>query len=155
MALLASYIWYIGSPNFETYTSTTSIDKKEFYIYDQAINGLNSEEWIKAIMEEVRSLIENQTWELVDLASLKPLYKSFAGKWVFKVKKGKDGQVLCYKAKWVVKGYLQQYSVNYNQTFTAVIKPMAFRALFAIAAYYNFEIEQIDVKTAFLYGPIN
>ena len=58
------------------------------------------------MIEEVRSLIENQTQELVDFASLKPPHKPFAGKWVFKVKKGKDGQVLCYKARWVVKGYL-------------------------------------------------
>ena len=94
-------------------------------------------------------------WELVNLTSLKPPYKPLAGKQVFKVKKGKDGEVLYYKARWVVKGYLQQYGVNYNQTFAMVVKPMAFRALFVIAAYYNLEIKQMDVKTAFLYRPIN
>ena len=41
------------------YTSTTLIDEDEFYIYDRAINGLNSEEWIKVMIEEVGSLIEN------------------------------------------------------------------------------------------------
>jgi hypothetical protein len=74
---------------------------------------------------------------------------------VFKIKKGKDGEVLRYKARWVVKGYLQQYSVDYNQTFAAVVKPIAFRALFVITAYYNLKIKQIDIKTAFLYRPIN
>ena len=80
-------------------------------------------------------------WELVDLTSLKPPYKPLAGKQVFKVKRGKDGEVLHYKARWVIKGYLQQYSVDYNQTFTAVVKLMAFRALFVIAAYYDLKIE--------------
>ena len=80
MALLAGHIRYTGSPDLETYTSTTSIDEDEPYTYDRAINGPNSEEWIKAMIEEVGSLIENQTWELVDLASLKPPYKPLAGK---------------------------------------------------------------------------
>ena len=42
-------------------------------------------------MEEVKSLIKNQIWELVNFTSLKPFYKPFASKWVFKIKKGKDG----------------------------------------------------------------
>ena len=93
--------------------------------------------------------------ELINLTSLKPPYKPLAGKQVFKVKKGKDGEVLYYKARQVVKGYLQQYSIDYDQTFTTVVKPIAFRALFAITAYYNLKIKQIDIKTAFLYRLIN
>ena len=155
MALLAGHIRYTSSPDLKTYTSTTLIDEDKPYIYDRVINGLNSEEQIKAIIEEVGSLIKNQTQELINLASLKPPYKPLASKQVFKVKKGKDSKVLHYKARWVVKGYLQQYGVDYDQTFTAVVKPIAFRALFAITAYYNLKIKQIDIKTAFLYGLIN
>ena len=81
--------------------------------------------------------------KLVNLASLKPPYKPLASKQVFKVKKRKNGKVLRYKARQVVKGYLQQYGVNYNQTFTAVVKPIAFRALFAIAAYYNLNVTDL------------
>ena len=106
-------------------------------------------------MEEIKSLIENQTWELINLTSLKPPYKPFNNKQVFKIKKGKNGEVLRYKAKWVIKGYLQQYGVDYNQTFTVVVKPIAFKALFTITAYHDFEIKQIDIKTAFLYRPID
>ena len=103
----------------------------------------------------MESLSKNQTWRFINLTSLKPPYKPLAGKQVFKVKRGKDSEVLCYKARQVVKGYLQQYGVDYNQTFATVVKPMAFRALFAITAYYNLKIEQMDIKTAFLYRPIN
>lgn len=45
--------------------------------------------------------------------------------------------------------------MNFDQTYTAVVKPMTFRVLFVIAAYYNFEIDQIDVKTAFHYSLID
>ena len=55
----------------------------------------------------------------------------------------------------MVKGYFQQLGVDFNQTFVVVVKPMAFRVLFAIAAYFDLDIDQMDVKTAFLYGLIN
>ena len=54
-----------------------------------------------------------------------------------------------------MRGYLQQFRIDFDQTFAAVIKSMAFRVLFAIAAYYDLDIDQMDVKTAFLYGIID
>jgi hypothetical protein len=53
-----------------------------------------------------------------------------------------------------VKGYEQQKGLDYNKTFAAVVKPISYKALFAIAAALDLEIEQINVKTAFLYGLI-
>ena len=52
-------------------------------------------------------------------------------------------------------GYLQQFGIDIDQTFAAVVKPMVFRVLFAIAAYYDLDVDQMDVKTAFLYRMIN
>ena len=66
-----------------------------------------------------------------------------------------DGKVARFKVKSVVKSYLQQFGVNFDQTFAVVVKPMAFRVLFAIAAFFNLDIKQMDVKTAFLYGLID
>lgn len=54
-----------------------------------------------------------------------------------------------------MKGYLQQFEVDFDQTFAAVVKPMAFRVLFAIAAFFDLEIDQMDVQMAFLYGLID
>ena len=93
--------------------------------------------------------------EFINLISLKSPYKPFTGKQVFKIKRGKDGEVLYYKARQVVKGYLQQYNINYDQTFTVVVKPIAFRALFIITAYYNLKIKQMDIKTTFFYRLID
>lgn len=66
-----------------------------------------------------------------------------------------NNQITRFKARWIVKGYLQQAGIDFDQTFAAVVKPMAFRALFAIAAFCNLDIEQMDVKTAFLHGIID
>lgn len=77
------------------------------------------------------------------------------GKWVYKVKRDVDGNIATFKARWVVKGYLQQFGIDFDQTFAAVVKPTAFRVWFAIAASYDLDIDQMDVKTAFLYGLID
>lgn len=55
----------------------------------------------------------------------------------------------------MVKGYFQQFGVDFNETFGTLVKSMAFRVFFAIAALFNLDIEQIDIKIAFLYGFIN
>lgn len=73
----------------------------------------------------------------------------------FSFKRDVDGNIARFKARWVVKEYLQQFGIDFDQTFAAVIKPMAFRVLFAIAAFYDLDIDQMDVKTAFLYGLID
>src|SRR5436189_2878146 len=95
------------------------------------------------------SLISNNTWTLVDPPQNRSILK---GKWVFKYKRGPLGEVIRHKARWVVKGYGQQQGIDYDETFASVVKPMSYKALFAIAASLDLEIEQMDVKTAFLYG---
>ena len=59
-----------------------------------------------------------------------------------------------YKARWVVKGFEQRFGIDYNQTYAAVIKPMSYKVLFALAAFYDLHIEQMDIITAFLHGEL-
>ena len=89
------------------------------------------------------------------MSDVKVAHKPLSGKWVFKIKRDVNGDIARFKARWVVRGYLQQFGVDYDQTYAAVVKPMAFRVLFAIAAYYDLDIDQMDMKTAFLYGLID
>lgn len=74
---------------------------------------------------------------------------------VFKVKRDVNGAITRFKARWVVRGYLQQFGIDFDQKFAAVVRPMAFRVLYAIATYYDLGIDQIDVRTIFLYGLTN
>ena len=96
-------------------------------------------------------MVENETWVEQEYSSNR---ESLTGKWVFKIKRGAAGEILRYKARWVVRGFEQQYGLDFYKTFTSVVKPMSYKAIFAIAAAYDWEIEQIDVKTAFFYSEI-
>jgi hypothetical protein len=97
-------------------------------------------------------LIENKTWKLVDRPKNR---KVLRGKWVWKLKRGSYGEIVRHKARWVVKGFEQQAGIDFNQTFASVVKPMSYKAIFAIAAALDWELGQMDVKTAFLYGRID
>lgn len=55
----------------------------------------------------------------------------------------------------MVKRYLQQFRVDFDQTFITVVKLIAFKVLFAIAAFLDLDIDQLDVKTVFLYDLID
>lgn len=69
---------------------------------------------------------------------------------MYKVKRDVNGNVARFNARWVIKGYLQQFGVDFDQTYASVVKPMAFRTLFALAAFFNLDIDQMDVKMSFL-----
>jgi hypothetical protein len=60
---------------------------------------------------------------------------------VFKIKRGAIDKILRYKACWVVRGFKQQYSLDFYETFTSVVKPMIYKAIFAIVVVYDWEIE--------------
>ncbi|GJZ48463.1 retrotransposon protein, putative, ty1-copia subclass, partial [Tanacetum coccineum] len=79
-----------------------------------------------------------------------PNAKVVRSKWLFKKKTDMDGEVHTYKARLVAKGCTQTYGIDYEETFSPVADIRAIRILIAIAAYYDYEIWQMDVKTAFL-----
>ena len=58
-----------------------------------------------------------------------PGHHSLGGKWVYKIKRDVNGDIARFKARWVVKKYLQQFGVDFDQAFAAVVKPMAFHVL--------------------------
>ncbi|GKF63962.1 retrotransposon protein, putative, ty1-copia subclass, partial [Tanacetum coccineum] len=76
--------------------------------------------------------------------------KTVRSRWLFKKKTDMDGIVHVYKARLVAKSYTQLYVVNYEETFSPVADIRAIRILISIAAYYDYEIWQMDVKTTFL-----
>src|SRR3954466_15991697 len=114
--------------------------------------GSNSESWLGSMRSELKSMDENQVWKLVDLPDgARPV----ECKWVFKKKIDADGNVTVYKARLVAKGFRQIQGVDYDETFLPVAKLKSVRIMLAIAAYYDYEIWQMDVKTAFLNGDID
>jgi hypothetical protein len=103
----------------------------------------NSKEWECAMQKEHNSFMANNTWTLVPLpVSRKPVFC----KWVFKIKQGTNGEVECYKAKLVARGFTRTYGVDYNETFSSVAKFTSIRCILALAALENMQIHQMDVK---------
>nr|GFB09252.1 hypothetical protein [Tanacetum cinerariifolium] len=94
----------------------------------------------------------NEVWVLVELP---PNGKTVGSKWLFKKKTDMDGNVHIYKARLVVKGFTQTPGIDYEETFSPVADIRAIRILIAIVAYHDYEIWQMDVKTAFLNGYLN
>ncbi|GJR67055.1 retrotransposon protein, putative, ty1-copia subclass [Tanacetum coccineum] len=111
-----------------------------------------SNKWLDAMNAEMQSMIDNMVWVLVDLP---PNCKTVRSKWIFKKITDMYGIVHTYKACLVAKGYTQLYGVDYEETFSPVADIRAIRILISIAAFYDYEIYQMDVKTAFLNGYID
>ena len=114
--------------------------------YKEAINGTDSQNWQKAMEREIQELKDQKTWTLTKLPSNR---KALKGRWVYKTKTNPYGAILRYKARYVVKGYLQQFGIDYSDTFANTIRPNIYRALFYLTAEKDWEIHQWDVKSAF------
>ena len=96
--------------------------------------------------EEMKSLHQNQTWELVKLPKGKRVIDN---KWVYTKKQGSPNQTTPrYKARLVAKGFAQKECIDYNEVFSPVVKHTSIRILLALVTEYELELAQLDVKTA-------
>ena len=103
--------------------------------------------WKSAMNDEIKSLHERKVWELVDLPKGRCTIK---GRWVFAVKS--DGRK---KARFITKGFTQIFRIDYEETFSPVARFKTFRLLLSLAALHDWEIEALDVKTAYLFGELD
>ncbi len=117
--------------------------------YSDAMAGPEANLWLDAMNTEIHSMYSNEVWKLVDLPDgIKPI----GCKWIYKKKRGPDGNVETFKARLVAKGYTQKEGIDYEDTFSPVAMLKTIRILLSIAAALDYEIWQMDVKTAFLNG---
>jgi hypothetical protein len=109
------------------------------------------QEWKDAMDKEMQSIERNNTWELVKL----PVGKKPIGlKWVFKLKRNSNGEVVKYKARLVAKGYVQKYGIDFEEVFAPVARLDTVRVLLAFAANNGWKVHHLDVKYAFLHGEL-
>ena len=113
------------------------------------MNDIDAHHWVQAMKSELDSMYSNQVWDLLKVPSgIKPV----GCKWVYKRKRGIDGKVETFKARLVVKGYTQKEGIDYDEIFSLVAMVKSIRILLSIAAHYDYEIWQMNVKIAFLNG---
>ncbi|KAL4340139.1 hypothetical protein GQ457_08G024220 [Hibiscus cannabinus] len=101
--------------------------------------------------DEMNSMKNNKVWDLV---SLPDGVKAIGCKWVFKTKRDSKGNIERYKARLVAKGFTQQEGIDYTETFSHVSKKDSLRIVLALVAQFDLELQQMDVKTAFLNGDL-
>lgn len=119
--------------------------------YKQVETSDDCNKWEDAMDCEMESIQSNATWDLVEL----PRGRHAIGcKWVFRTKTNPDGSIARYKARLVAKGFSQKAGIDYDEIYSRVAKFTTLRTLLALAAKNDWELHQMDVKTAFLNGDL-
>ncbi|CAM9476106.1 unnamed protein product [Heterosigma akashiwo] len=106
--------------------------------------------WHDAAVQEYKSLVANDVFELVERPTNKNVIKS---RWVL-AKKFEDGVLKKYKGRLVAKGYSQQPGIDYAATFAPVVSAPSLRVILSLAAEQGLSLSQLDVQTAFLNGTL-
>lgn len=101
--------------------------------------------------EEYNALLANRTWDLVPCP---PGVNVITGKWIFRHKFQADGSLDRYKARWVLRGFTQRPSIDFDETFSPVVKPATVRTVLSLVVSKDWPIHQLDVKNAFLHGTL-
>lgn len=115
--------------------------------YNEALLSPQKHEWRQAIKEELAAHKENNTWSVTERSDKRTL----TTKWVFAIKKNENNET-CYKARLCARGFEQIRDVDYQEIFSPTTRYDSIRIVLCIAAKYKLEIQQFDVKTAFLNG---
>src|SRR5712672_3174363 len=115
--------------------------------YAKAIKAVDAKQWNDTCQYEIDALHKNDTWKLINLP---PGQKTIKSKWVFKLKS--DGH---YCTHLVAKGFMQIPGIDYDETFSPVAHFELLWLLLVLAALEDWEIQQMDIKSAFLNGVLD
>jgi hypothetical protein len=129
---------------YEHYSFVSSIEP--YRIED----ALRDPDWVLAMQEELNNFTRNEVWHLVP----RPNQNVVGTKWIFRNKQDEHGVVTRNKARLVAKGYSQVKGLDFDETYAPVARLESIRILLAYATYHGFKLYQMDVKSAFLNGPI-
>ena len=123
------------------------IDDEEPKTIEEAIASKYSAEWKKAMDQEITSLNKSSTWYVTTLPEGQ---HTIDLKWLYKIKRDSEGKVDRFKARLVAKGYMQRPGIDYNDTYSPVVKNSSIRFLLATALSHGLLLYHLDVETAFL-----
>lgn len=120
--------------------------------YQEARNSAHWSDWKMAMDEEMNKMSKYNVWEMVPNTG----QRSLSGKWVFTRKiDGETGKAKAYKARFVVRGFLQREGRDYGELFASVVHKDTIRIFLAIVNHLDLECDQVDIVGAFLNGIID
>ena len=113
--------------------------------------AMKNNQWKGAMDEEMRALLQNDTWDIVDLPKGK---RPVSCRWIYTLKCKSDGSLDRYKARLVARGYTQTFGIDYQETFAPVARINTIRILISLAVNLDWPLNQSDIKNAFLHGDL-
>jgi hypothetical protein len=119
----------------------------------KVFEALEDPDWVEAMHEKLNNFKRNKVWSLVEKP--KDCRNVIGTKWVFKNKQDTNGIVVRNKDCLVAQGYSQVEGIDYGETYAPVARLESIRILLAYASHHNFKLYQMDVKSAFLNGPLH
>ncbi|CAI7834455.1 unnamed protein product, partial [Closterium sp. NIES-53] len=119
---------------------------------EEALAGDDREAWLASREDEFQRHMENETWSLTNLP---PGRKALDCTWVLRVKTDAEGRLERRKTRLVIKVFQQREGIDFQEMFAPVAKAPTLWLLLAAAAVCGWKVEQMDVKTAFLYGVVD
>lgn len=141
--------FYVPGSASTAYIAKANMIENEPSSVQEALSMTDAVEWKKAIASELGSLRNHATWDVVEgREDIKVLPTRF----VFTRKRNAEGRVIRYKARLVVRGYLQG---DIDHTFAPVVDFSTVRLSLAVAVQRSYLIHQMDIRTAFLHGDIS
>ena len=121
----------------------------------EALARPDGNKWRESILSELDSLVENGVWEVVKREDLTIKVNEVDSKWVHIIKRDTIGLLDRYKSRLVGKGYSQIEGVDYTETYAPVIRMSSIRLMLSMALTWKCRVTQMDVVTAYLYGPMD
>ena len=118
----------------------------------EAKSSYDHARWVEVMEREMQSLHRNKVWALVEPP---PNCKVIGSKWVFKRNVNANGEVERHKARLVAQGFSQKYGLDYEETFSPVVRFESIRSVIALGAQHKLQLHQMDVSTAFLNGELD
>lgn len=134
---------------FTEQANKVAITSKEPKTFKEAMERSDKDKWLASMQLEMKAHLDNGTWELVQLP---PGRKAIGSRWVFKVKKDAEGKVERYKSRLTAQGFSQRPGIDFHEVFAPTMRWGSIRAILALAALEDAEIESVDVSNAYLNG---
>jgi hypothetical protein len=120
--------------------------------YKKTMNDSSRKEWIKIMKNENNFFLINEIWTLVNLFKDRRVFRD---KWIYKIKRKEHDEILRYKTRWMIREFEQIEKLDYTKTFVSMIKSMNYKTMYVIIVVNDWKIEQMNVKTVFLYDKIH
>jgi len=140
----------------ESATNKSLDNESKPLTYRAAIRSPQATQWKEAMRQEWQALVENHTFDIVKKGNVvqRPITdrteeEPIGCKWIYKRKINPDRSTR-YKARLVIKGYEQREGIDYDETYAPVYKMATFRLILALAAQYGWDVDHMNVVTAFL-----